>query len=78
MRDGKLHPCRRRSGSTTACNAAFARPGMLMTALDFLRRHPSVRCRDPRGPLGRALPLHRLSGIVNAVRAAAPILRARS
>ncbi len=31
--------CRKRFASTTACNAASARPGMIMTAVDIVNRH---------------------------------------
>ena len=52
---------RRPSGSTTACSAATARPGMIMAAADLLAAQPEPhRGRGPRGARGQPLPLHRL------------------
>ena len=53
--------CRRPSASITACSAASARPGMLMSAADLLQKHPEPeRARGARVARGQHLPLHRL------------------
>ena len=51
----------RRSGTSTACSAASARPGMIMQAAWLLGQNPDPdRGRDPRGHQRQPLPLHRL------------------
>ena len=53
----------------------FCTPGMLMTALDFLRTNPSPNDREIREGISAVLcRCTGYQGIVNAVRAAAPIL----
>ena len=46
--------CRRRSATITGCNAASARPGMIMSAIDIVHRHG--------GELDEATVRHELEG----------------
>jgi carbon monoxide dehydrogenase subunit G len=52
--------CRKRSATTTACSAASARPGMVMSAVDLAQEPHGRRAPDPRMARGQHLPLHRL------------------
>ena len=39
-KNGGCIRCRRRSASITGCSAASARPGMIMSAIDLVKRNP--------------------------------------
>ena len=57
----ELHPVQRRSASSTGCNAATARPGMVMATVSLLRENPDPTEEEVRhGARGQPLPLHRL------------------
>jgi aerobic carbon-monoxide dehydrogenase small subunit len=76
MRDGKLHPLQEAFREHHGLQCGFCTPGMLMTALDFLRTHPEPTESDIRegisAVLCRCTGYH---GIIEAVKAAAPVLR---
>jgi aerobic carbon-monoxide dehydrogenase small subunit len=75
MRDGKLHPLQEAFREHHGLQCGFCTPGMLMTALDFLRTNPSPSDREIREGISAVLcRCTGYQGIVNAVRAAAPIL----
>ena len=59
--------CRRRSGRTTACSAATARPGMIMAAADLLARNPNPTEEEVRHGLEGNL--CRCTGYHNIVKA---------
>ena len=64
--------------SATACSAASARPGMMMTARALLDREPAPdEQRDPRGDLRQPLPLHGLREHRRARSAGPPSTQAR-
>ena len=78
MIDGALHPLQEAFREHHGLQCGFCTPGMLMTALDFLRTHTDPTEREIRE--GIAAVLCRCTGyqgIVNAVKAAAPVLRGR-
>ena len=75
MRDGKLHPLQEAFREHHALQCGFCTPGMLITALDLLRTNPSPNDREIREGISAVLcRCTGYQGIVNAVRAAAPIL----
>ena len=60
---GRSARCRRRSARSTACSAGSARRGSWCPCTPFLAEHPRPsRRRDPRGPVGQPVPLHRVPG----------------
>ena len=59
--------CRRASGSTTACSAATARPGMIMAGADLLAKNPDPTEEEVREAL--AGNLCRCTGYHNIVKA---------
>ena len=76
MKDGALHPLQEAFRQHHGLQCGFCTPGMLMTALDFLRTNASPTDREIRE--GIAAVLCRCTGyhgIVKAVQAAAPLLR---
>jgi carbon-monoxide dehydrogenase small subunit len=76
MRDGALHPLQEAFRRHHGLQCGFCTPGMLLTALDLLRVHPDPTEAEVRE--GLAAVLCRCTGyhgIVEAVRAAAPVLR---
>jgi carbon-monoxide dehydrogenase small subunit len=76
MKDGVLHPLQEAFRQHHGLQCGFCTPGMLMTALDFLRVHPDPSDTEIREGLSAVLcRCTGYHGIVNAVRAAAPILR---
>jgi aerobic-type carbon monoxide dehydrogenase small subunit (CoxS/CutS family) len=76
-RDGELHPLQEAFREHHGLQCGFCTPGMLLAALDFLRVHPEPTEAEVRegisSVLCRCTGYH---GIVKAVLAAAPILRA--
>jgi len=76
MQDGKLHPLQEAFREHHGLQCGFCTPGMLMTALDFLRTNPSPSDREIREGISAVLcRCTGYQGIVNAVRAAAATLR---
>ncbi len=78
MRDGILHPLQQAFHEHHGLQCGFCTPGMLMTALDFLQTHPEPS--EPEIREGISAVLCRCTGyhgIIEAVKAAAPVLRAR-
>ncbi|MBI4593888.1 MAG: (2Fe-2S)-binding protein [Candidatus Rokubacteria bacterium] len=77
MRDGQLHPLQAAFHEHHGLQCGFCTPGMLMTALDLLRVKPDPSEADIRegisAVLCRCTGYH---GVIKAVRAAAPTLRA--
>jgi aerobic-type carbon monoxide dehydrogenase small subunit (CoxS/CutS family) len=75
-RDGKLHPLQQAFHEHHGLQCGFCTPGMLLTALDFLRTNPEPTEREVRegisAVLCRCTGYH---GIVKAVAAAAPVLK---
>ena len=75
MKDGKLHPLQQAFHEHHGLQCGFCTPGMLMTALDFLRTNPRPSEREIREGLSAVLcRCTGYQGIVNAVAAAAPEL----
>ncbi|MGH7392828.1 MAG: (2Fe-2S)-binding protein [Candidatus Rokuibacteriota bacterium] len=79
MRDGQLHPLQQAFHEHHGLQCGFCTPGMLMTALDFLQTHPAPSEAEIRegisAVLCRCTGYH---GIIEAVKAAAPVLHAAS
>ncbi len=75
-RDGKLHPLQQAFHEHHGLQCGFCTPGMLLTALDFLRTNPRPTEQEIRegisAVLCRCTGYH---GIVKAIAAAAPILK---
>jgi aerobic-type carbon monoxide dehydrogenase small subunit (CoxS/CutS family) len=75
-KDGKLHPLQQAFHEHHGLQCGFCTPGMLLTALDFLRTNPQPTEAEIRegisAVLCRCTGYH---GIVKAVAAAAPILK---
>ena len=72
MRDGKLHPLQQAFHEHHGLQCGFCTPGMLLTALDFLRTNPTPT--EPEIRAGLSAVLCRCTGyhgIVKAVEAAA-------
>ena len=70
-----LHPLQSAFHEHHGLQCGFCTPGMLMTALDFLRTNPSPSDREIREGISAVLcRCTGYQGIVNAVRAAAPVL----
>src|SRR5262245_7471972 len=78
MRGGTLHPLQQAFHEHHGLQCGFCTPGMLMTALDFLQTHPEPSEAEIRegisAVLCRCTGYH---GIIEAVKAAAPVLRAK-
>jgi aerobic-type carbon monoxide dehydrogenase small subunit (CoxS/CutS family) len=76
MRDGKLHPLQEAFREHHGLQCGFCTPGMLLTALDFLRTNPSPTEAEVRegisAVLCRCTGYH---GIIKAVEAAASALK---
>ena len=76
MQDGKLHPLQEAFREHHGLQCGFCTPGMLMTALDFLKTNPSPSDGEIREGISAVLcRCTGYQGIVNAVRAAAATLR---
>ena len=72
MRDGKLHPLQQAFHEHHGLQCGFCTPGMLMTALDFLRTNPRPTEEEIRHGLSAVLcRCTGYHGIVRAVEAAA-------
>jgi len=79
MRNGALHPLQEAFREHHGLQCGFCTPGMLMTALDFLATHPDPSEQEIREGISAVLcRCTGYQGIVNAVKAAAPVLRART
>lgn len=75
-RDGHLHPLQEAFREHHGLQCGFCTPGMLLAALDFLRMHPDPTEGQIREGLSAVLcRCTGYQGIVNAVKAAAPVLR---
>jgi aerobic-type carbon monoxide dehydrogenase small subunit (CoxS/CutS family) len=76
MRDGKLHPLQEAFREHHGLQCGFCTPGMLMTALDFLRVKPAPTEAEIREGISAVLcRCTGYQGIIKAVAAAAPLLR---
>jgi aerobic carbon-monoxide dehydrogenase small subunit len=76
-RDGVLHPLQQEFSTHHAVQCGFCTPGMIMTALEFLREHPEPSEADVREALsGNLCRCTGYDAIVDAVLAAARRLRA--
>ncbi len=76
MSDGKLHPLQEAFHEHHALQCGFCTPGMLLTALDFLRTNPEPTEAEIREGLASVLcRCTGYQGIVKAVAAAAGTLR---
>jgi aerobic-type carbon monoxide dehydrogenase small subunit (CoxS/CutS family) len=75
-RDGQLHPLQEAFREHHGLQCGFCTPGMLLTALDFLRTNPAPSEQEIRegisAVLCRCTGYH---GIIKAVAAAAPVLK---
>ncbi len=78
MKNGVLHPLQEAFREHHGLQCGFCTPGMLMTALDFLKIHPDPSEQEIREGISAVLcRCTGYQGIINAVKAAAPVLRAR-
>jgi aerobic-type carbon monoxide dehydrogenase small subunit (CoxS/CutS family) len=76
MKDGVLHPLQEAFRQHHGLQCGFCTPGMLLTALDLLRVTPDPSEAEVREGLSAVLcRCTGYHGIVEAVRAAAPVLR---
>jgi aerobic carbon-monoxide dehydrogenase small subunit len=76
MTDGALHPLQEAFREHHGLQCGFCTPGMLLTALDFLRAHPDPSEEEIREGLSAVLcRCTGYHGIIKAVQAAAPRLR---
>jgi len=76
MRGGKFHPLQQAFHEHHALQCGFCTPGMLLTALDFLRTNPQPTEQEIREALSAVLcRCTGYHGIIEAVKAAAPVLR---
>ena len=74
--NGKLHPLQQAFHEHHGLQCGFCTPGMLMTALDFLRVKPDPSEAEIREGISAVLcRCTGYQGIINAVKAAAPVLR---
>ena len=79
MRDGKLHPLQEAFREHHGLQCGFCTPGMLLTALDFLRVNPEPTESEIREGISAVLcRCTGYQGIVKAVAAAAVELAART
>ena len=75
MQNGKLHPLQEAFREHHGLQCGFCTPGMLMTALDFLKTNPSPTEAEVREGISAVLcRCTGYQGIVDAVRAAARTL----
>ena len=75
-KDGALHPLQEAFREHHALQCGFCTPGMLLTALDLLRANPDPSEAEVRAGLSAVLcRCTGYHGIIEAVRAAAPVLR---
>ena len=74
--DGRLHPLQQAFHEHHGLQCGFCTPGMLLAALDFLRVHPDPTEAEIREGLAAVLcRCTGYQGIIEAVKAAAPVLR---
>ena len=79
MQDGKLHPLQEAFREHHGLQCGFCTPGMLLTALDFLRVNSAPTEAEIREGISAVLcRCTGYQGIVKAVEAAAPVLKALS
>ncbi|MBI4636837.1 MAG: (2Fe-2S)-binding protein [Candidatus Rokubacteria bacterium] len=77
MRDGQLHPLQEAFHEHHGLQCGFCTPGMLLAALDLLRANPDPSEEEIRQGLSAVLcRCTGYQGIIRAVQAAAPALRA--
>jgi aerobic-type carbon monoxide dehydrogenase small subunit (CoxS/CutS family) len=77
MQDGQLHPLQEAFREHHGLQCGFCTPGMLLTALDFLRVNPLPSEAEIREAISAVLcRCTGYQGIIKAVQAAAPVLRA--
>jgi aerobic-type carbon monoxide dehydrogenase small subunit (CoxS/CutS family) len=77
MKDGQFHPLQQAFHEHHALQCGFCTPGMLLTALDFLRTNPDPTETEIREGLSAVLcRCTGYQGIVKAVEAAAAVMRA--
>jgi carbon-monoxide dehydrogenase small subunit len=77
MKDGRLHPLQEAFHEHHGLQCGFCTPGMLLTALDLLNANPDPSEAEIRQGLSAVLcRCTGYHGIVKAVAAAAPVLRA--
>ena len=75
---GRLHPLQEAFREHHALQCGFCTPGMLLTALDLLRTNPRPTEEEIRHGLSAVLcRCTGYHGIIEAVKAAAPVLRGR-
>ncbi len=75
-RDGELHPLQQAFWEEHGLQCGFCTPGMIMTALDFLRRNPDPTDAEIRHALeGNLCRCTGYQHIVNAIRSAARMMR---
>jgi len=76
-KDGKLHPLQEAFWENHGLQCGFCTPGMLLAALDFLNTNPSPTEQEIREGISSVLcRCTGYQGIVKAIQAAAPVLRA--
>ena len=76
MKNGKLHPLQQAFHEHHGLQCGFCTPGMLLTALDFLRTNPQPTEAEIRQGLSAVLcRCTGYQGIIKAVEAAAVTLR---
>ena len=76
--DGTLHPLQEAFREHHGLQCGFCTPGVLMTAIYFLRENPAPTEREIReGIAGSLCRCTGYEGIVRAIAAAAPVLAAR-
>ena len=77
MQNGKLHPLQEAFREHHGLQCGFCTPGMLMTALDFLKTNPSPTEAEAREAISAVLcRCTGYQGIINAVQAAARTMSA--
>src|SRR5439155_1301014 len=76
VQPGTLHPLQEAFHERHGLQCGFCTPGMLMTALDFLRVKPEPTEAEIREGISAVLcRCTGYQGIINAVKAAAPVMR---
>ncbi len=78
-RNGELHPLQQAFWEEHGLQCGFCTPGMIMTALDFLRRNPDPTDAEIRHALeGNLCRCTGYQHIVNAIRSAARMMRGQA
>ena len=79
MSHGQFHPLQQAFHEHHALQCGFCTPGMLLTALDFLATNPDPSEQQIREALSAVLcRCTGYHGIIEAVKAAAPVMRGRA